>query len=114
MNLDPTHGLDITLAWTDEAGSANSAQSQPKLVNDLDLILIDPNGNQWLGNDFASGFSKQGGTADDVNNVERIKLQPGTFSNSGNWLVKVMHRGGNEQDFSIVITGDMSIQPNRI
>ena len=111
LNLDPTHGLDITLAWTDEAGSANSAQSQPKLVNDLDLILVDPTGNQWLGNDFASGFSKQGGTADDVNNVERIKLQPGTFSNSGNWLVKVMHRGGNEQDFSIVITGDMSIQP---
>lgn len=111
LNLDPSHGLDITLAWTDEAGSANSAQSQSKLVNDLDLILIDPSGNQWLGNDFASGFSTQGGTSDDLNNVERIKIAPGTLSNSGNWLVKVMHRTGNEQDFSIVITGDMSIQP---
>ncbi|RJU84379.1 MAG: hypothetical protein DWB99_00475 [Candidatus Poseidoniales archaeon] len=111
LNLDPSHGIDITLVWTDEAGSANSAQSQSKLVNNLDLILVDPSGNQWLGNDFASGFSKQGGTADDLNNVERIKIAPGTFTNSGNWLVKVMHRGGNEQDFSIVITGDMSIQP---
>ena len=111
LSLDPSHGLDITLVWTDEAGSANSAQSQSKLVNDLDLILIDPAGNQWLGNDFASGFSKQGGTADNLNNVERIKIAPGTLTNSGNWLVKVMHRGGNEQDFSIVITGDMSIQP---
>ena len=111
LDLDPSHGLDITLVWTDEAGSANSAQSQSKLVNDLDLILVDPAGNQWLGNDFSSGFSKQGGTADNLNNVERIKIAPGTLSNTGNWLVKVMHRGGNEQDFSIVITGDMTIQP---
>ena len=110
LNFDPSHGLDITLVWTDEAGSANSAQNQPKLVNDLDLILVDPSGNQWLGNNFASGFSTQAGTADGLNNVERIKLAPDTLSNSGNWLVKVMHRSGNQQDYSIVITGDMSIQ----
>ncbi len=111
LNLDPSHGIDITLVWTDEAGSANSAQSQSKLVNNLDLVLVDPSGNEWLGNDFASGFSVQGGNSDTVNNVERIRIAPGTYTNSGEWLVKVMHRGGSDQDYSIVITADASIQP---
>ena len=111
LNLDPSHGIDITLVWTDEAGSANSAQNQPKLVNNLDLVLVDPSGNEWLGNDFSSGFSSQGGSPDSVNNVERIKIAPGVYSNSGEWLVKVMHRGGSDQDYSIVITADATIQP---
>ena len=62
FSLDSSHGIDITLAWSDEEGSANAAQSTSRLVNDLDLILIDPSGNEWLGNDFASGFSTTGGT----------------------------------------------------
>ena len=111
LNLDPSHGIDITLVWTDEAGSANSAQNQPKLINNLDLVLVDPSGNEWLGNDFSAGFSAQGGSADNVNNVERIKIAPGTYTNSGEWLVKVMHRGGSDQDYSIVITADATIQP---
>jgi len=111
LSLDPSHGIDITLAWTDEAGSANSAQNQPKLINNLDLVLVDPSGNEWLGNDFQQGFSVQGGSPDVINNVERIKIAPGTYSNSGDWLVKVMHRGGSDQDYSIVITADATIQP---
>ena len=111
LSLDPSHGIDITLVWTDEAGSANSAQNQPKLVNNLDLVLVDPSGNEWLGNDFQQGFSVQGGSPDVINNVERIKIAPGVYSNSGDWLVKVMHRGGSDQDYSIVITADATIQP---
>ena len=111
LDLNPSHGIDITLVWSDEAGSANSAQSQSKLVNNLDLILIDPSGNEWLGNDFSSGFSTQGGTADELNNVERIKIAPDTYTNSGKWLVKVMHRSGDTQKYSIVMTADASLQP---
>ncbi len=111
LSLDPSHGIDITLVWTDEAGSANSAQNQPKLINNLDLVLVDPLGNEWLGNDFQQGFSVQGGSHDVINNVERIKIAPGVYSNSGDWLVKVMHRGGSDQDYSIVITADATIQP---
>ena len=109
LDLDPTHGLDITLAWSDEPGSANAAQTNAKLVNDLDLVLIDPDGNQWLGNNFISGYSAQGGVSDSLNNVERIKIGANTQSNTGKWLVQVMHRGGVEQDFSIVMVGDASI-----
>ena len=109
LNLDPASGLEITLAWNDEPGSANSAQSDAKLVNDLDLILIDPDGNQMLGNNFNSGYSVTGGSSDTVNNVERVSIAPNVMTNSGQWLVQVMHRGGIDQDFSIVITGDASI-----
>ena len=105
FSIDPSHGLDLTLAWTDEAGSANAPQSEARLVNNLDLILVDSNGNEWLGNDFSQGYSTTGGTADAVNNVERIRVAPGTLpSGSGDWVVKVLHRGGTDQDFALVMT----------
>jgi uncharacterized membrane protein len=109
LNLDITHGLDITLAWNDEAGSATSSQTDSKLINDLDLIIFDPDGNQWYGNNFNAGFSAVGGSSDIKNNVERVSIAPNTLSNSGQWLVQVIHRGGVDQDFSIVITGDATI-----
>ena len=109
LDLDPANGLDITLAWNDESGSANSLQTDAKLINDLDLVLIDPDGNQLLGNNFNAGYSVAGGISDSLNNVERISLAPNSATNSGQWLVKVMHRGGVNQDFSIVITGDAAL-----
>ena len=109
LTLDPSHGIDITLAWNDDPGSANSPQSEAKLVNDLDLLLTAPNGDTWLGNNFASGFSVAGGTADSINNVERISLAPAIGSTSGQWLVQILHRGGSNQDFSVVMTADASL-----
>ncbi|RJU95518.1 MAG: hypothetical protein DWC10_08095 [Candidatus Poseidoniales archaeon] len=112
FSLDPIHGADITLAWTDEAGSANAPQSESRLVNDLDLVLVAPDGTEWLGNQFAQGFSAAGGTADDVNNVERIRIAPGALSgSSGTWIVKVLHRGGSDQDFALVVTASASPTP---
>ncbi len=112
FSIDPSHGMDLTLVWTDEAGSANAAQSESRLVNNLDLVLVDPNGGEWIGNDFSQGFSVpppngggSSGSADDVNNVERIRIAPGTLnSGSGNWVVKVLHRGGTNQDFALVMS----------
>ncbi|NCG42239.1 MAG: S8 family serine peptidase [Euryarchaeota archaeon] len=111
FDLDPSHGIDITLVWADEAGSANAPQSESRLVNDLDLILVDPSGNEWLGNVFSNGFTQSGGQADDVNNVERIKIALGTSSNSGQWLVKVMHRGGTSQAFGLVMSAKATPNP---
>jgi uncharacterized membrane protein len=111
FDLDPSHGIDITLVWTDEAGSANAPQTESRLVNDLDLILVDPSGNEWLGNVFSNGFTQSGGQADDVNNVERINIAAGTLSNSGQWLVKVMHRGGTSQAFGLVMSTKATPNP---
>ena len=112
FSMDPSHGVDITLAWTDEAGSANAPQSQARLVNNLDLILIDPSGNEWLGNQFASGASTLGGVADDVNNVERIHIPAGSMTaTTGDWILKVVHRGGSTQDFGLVMAAVATPNP---
>ena len=105
FSLDPSHGLDITLAWTDEPGSAIAPQSEARLVNNLDLVLVGPDGTEWLGNDFSQGFTTTGGTADDVNNVERIRVAPGVLpAGSADYVLKVLHRGGTEQDFALVMS----------
>ena len=112
FDLNPAHGVDLTLTWTDEAGSANAPQNQARLVNDLDLILVSPDGTEWLGNNFASGVSVSGGSADTINNVERIRIAPGSLpSSSEAWIVKVMHRGGSTQDFALVMTAVASPTP---
>lgn len=105
FSIDPSHGIDITLAWTDEAGSANAPQNEARLVNNLDLVLVGPGGTEWLGNDFSQGFTTTGGTADDVNNVERIRVAPGVLpSGADDYVLKVLHRGGTQQDFALVMS----------
>ena len=102
--LDMDKGVEITLAWSDEAGSANAEQSQSRLVNDLDLILVGPNGELYRGNVFANGFSTTGGTTDKVNNVERIKIDAGVMTGQGDWVLRVEHKGGIAQKFSLVMS----------
>lgn len=111
FDLDPSHGVDITLAWSDTAGSANAAQSSPRLVNNLDLVMVDPDGNEWLGNDFLNGVSTTGGSADTLNNVERIKVEPNVLTTSGQWQIKVLHSGGVSQKFSLIVVADATPNP---
>jgi hypothetical protein len=40
--------LKFTLAWDDAAASSTTPETQPKLVNDLDLTVIDPHGSTHL------------------------------------------------------------------
>ena len=68
------------MAWNDEDVSSSSLQTSPKLLNDLDLVVIAPDGSTYLGNDFANGVSTVGGSADVVNNLERIRINPTTSS----------------------------------
>ena len=112
FSIDPSHGLDMTLAWTDEAGSAIASQTESRLVNDLDLVLVGPDGTEWLGNDFSQGYSTTGGTADDLNNVERIRVAPGVLpAGTDNYIIKVMHRGGTAQDFALVLSAVATATP---
>ncbi|MEC7150905.1 MAG: S8 family serine peptidase [Candidatus Thermoplasmatota archaeon] len=111
FDLDPSSGIDITLAWSDTPGSAASGTTSTRLINDLDLVLVAPDGTRWLGNDFANGFSSSGGAADDVNNVERIRVSPGVLTGTGAWTVEVHHRGGQAQDFALVVVADASATP---
>ncbi len=40
--------IKVVIAWDDEPGSTTTAETVSKLVNDLDLELIDPDGNKYL------------------------------------------------------------------
>ncbi|MCH1442293.1 MAG: S8 family serine peptidase [Candidatus Poseidoniaceae archaeon] len=111
FDLDGSKGIDITLAWSDAEASANAAQSESRLLNNLDLILIAPDGTSYLGNHFASGVSLTGGTADDLNNIERIRIPAGATTQNGDWMVSVEHKGGNSQRYSIVVAAEATLIP---
>ena len=111
FDLDASKGIDLSVVWSDLEGSANAGQSQPRLMNNLDLILLAPDGTSYLGNNFVNGVSVSGGQADNLNNIERIRLPAGTSTQSGEWMVMVEHRGGGTQRFSIVLAADASLIP---
>jgi hypothetical protein len=96
--------LAITLAFTDWPASV-SAQLAP--VNDLDLEVEGPDG-LFLGNRFdpSLGHSIPGGSADPLNNVERVIREDPT---PGTWTVRV--RGTDvpmgPQGFAVVANGGL-------
>lgn len=48
MTIEEGSGpLKVLIAWDDREGSASSEMTVPKLVNDLDLVLRDPNGAEF-------------------------------------------------------------------
>lgn len=81
--IDALRPLEITMAFTDFAGTVNAANP---VVNDLDLVVVAPNGTQYFGNVFTSGWSSTGGVADAKNNVERVAV-PAPIA--GTWIVRV-------------------------
>ena len=88
--------IKLTLAWDDPAGNPAALQNQPKLVNDLDLRLIAPNGTQftpWTLNPANPGQAAvRNGGNDAVNNVEQVSvLNP----LAGIWTVQVSADVGN-------------------
>ena len=109
FDLDPSSGIDITLAWTDVAGSANAQQNESRLVNDLDLKLTAPDGTIYKGNVIVNGFSVPNGVHDDVNNVERINIAPNSALSSGKWQLTVSHAGGLDQAYALVVTADATL-----
>lgn len=117
---DGTSELKIVIAWDDEPGSTLTAETASKLVNDLDLELIDPAGNKhlpWV-LDTLPVEANPGQTGDDPittadirpaykaedhrNNVEMATVcRPA----SGNWTIRIRAHdlpNGNPQSYSLV------------
>jgi len=82
--------LRITLVYSDFPGE--------QLVNNLNLLVFDPNGNARIGNDFSNA-----GVFDDLNNVEGVRE---TNAMAGDWTVSVVASDVTigPQDFALVIT----------
>lgn len=102
-----SHQFKATLVWMDKEGDFISAK---KLVNDLDLVVIGPNG-EFHGNDFSSPYNSD---KDNTNNVEQVVIENPM---QGQYVVKVS--GENipfpDQSYALVITYASMMPPiNRI
>jgi len=91
---DTSMPMKVTLTWVDPPGTPGSGSA---LVNNLDLIVQDPSGKIYYGNDF----NGQGKT-DDKNNTEQVSIP---VSQTGEYIIKVQAAkiglaGG--QDFALV------------
>jgi hypothetical protein len=79
--------LQVTLAWDDEPGAVNA---NPALVNNLDLILVEPDGTTthlpWVLDPINPASNASTGT-DSVNNVEQVAVNSPT---AGTWEVRVI------------------------
>ena len=97
--------LKVVLVWSDEASTTLASRH---LVNDLDLILEGPNG-PFLGNVFTHGESTPGGVADDLNNVEVIRLSDVP---PGAWTARIIAREipAPPQGFALVVVGRVEPQ----
>ncbi|MEO6595500.1 MAG: S8 family serine peptidase [Planctomycetota bacterium] len=97
--------LEVTLAFTDFAGTVNS--SNP-VVNDLDLLVTAPNGVQYRGNAFSGGWSLAGSlVVDTKNNVERVAVLSPI---AGTWTFQVTATAVPQgpQGFGLCATGMIS------
>eukprot|EP00742_Colponemidia_sp_Colp-10_P015196 GILJ01017325.1.p1 GENE.GILJ01017325.1~~GILJ01017325.1.p1 ORF type:complete len:1675 (-),score=261.66 GILJ01017325.1:80-4660(-) len=94
--------LKMTLVWTDPPASPASAVT---LINNLDLVLILPNGTAIYGNNDVFATNQ---TADFLNNVEKISLSSPPI---GRYSVKVIGAKipQGPQQYALVVTGRMDL-----
>ena len=78
--------LKLTLAWDDLAAVEGPGK---KLLNDLDLVVIDPNGNEhfpWTLDPAQPELPATRTQPDRLNNLEQVVVDDPT---PGEWIVKV-------------------------
>lgn len=74
--------MKVTLAWDDKEATANA---NPTLVNDLDLVVFDPSNNRrypWTLNHLAPSAPAVQTQEDHINNIEQVEVQsppPGVY-----------------------------------
>ena len=103
--------IRVTLVWTDPAATVSAPaldSTTPKLVNDLDVALLDIGGgvtvSPWILNRALPGNAATRG-ANHVDNVEQIDLASAPL---GTYQVTVSHTGGltnGSQNYSLVWRG---------
>ena len=78
--------LKITLAWDDAPGTPNVS---PALVNDLDLVVIDPSGNRhypWTIPLGSPGSPAVKTAEDHLNNIEQVQVDN---PEAGRWSIEI-------------------------
>lgn len=94
--------VKVSVVWTDYPG-AQFAETE--LVNDLDLVVVAPDGTTtYVGNVFSGGASVTGGAPDRLNVEEQVLLP---VSERGWYTVRVdgYNVPSGPQPFAVVVTG---------
>ncbi len=121
-NVTTTEPLRITLVWSDPKASGSA---QVALVNNLDLEVVDPQGNVYRGNaNFSNAYSQpaNGAAFDNRNPVEAVYIaspSAGTYTARiiganvpGNGSRQIIAQPGNQpidsnrQGYALVATGN--------
>lgn len=93
--------LRLTMAYSDAPAAAYASRT---LVNDLDLVMVAPNGTRYNGNDWTGPFND---SHDRTNPVEGIEISTPSV---GIW--KIIVEGYNvpmkKQHYALVASGDIS------
>lgn len=103
INADTSSEVRITLVWTDPP--ADDA-ALIRLVNNLDLVVVDNTGKAYVGNQF-DPTSNDGVTMllpDSSNNVEHVAL---TLASAGKITIQVIgkHVPVGPQNYALVVSG---------
>ncbi len=98
--------IEATLVYTDRESSLTATKN---LVNNLNLIVTDPLGKIYNGNDFAQPFND---TTDSTNNVERILIQ-NNIAGRYQFTIQGVNIPFGPQSFAIVVTYDKYQPPKK-
>lgn len=103
--------LRATICWTDLQGTIGSPSLNnrtPKLVNDLDLRIVDQAGNTYYPYKLDPENPSAAATTDSKNSVDNVEHIFIDAPEAGSYTIIVDHVGtisGGEQIFSLVISG---------
>lgn len=122
--------LAATLCWTDPAGSPVGDLlnvTTPTLVNDLDLRLIGPDGAHYPFRLDRANPAAAATTGDNaVDNVEQVRVKPGSGATTGTFQIAVTHKrpllgdstgggggagGQAAQWYSLIVSGQTAPAP---
>lgn len=114
VTTDGTTSLKAAIAWTDPAGNTVSTDDSkiPVLVNDLDLRIIRPNGDEifpWaLNKDFVNLYAARRDNDVDPIEVVEYKGAASGVAAAGTYIIRVTHKGSltnGNQKFSLIVSG---------
>ena len=108
---DEEEVLRATLVWTDPPGLINQLgldDATPTLIHDLDLKLIDPDGNEFFPFSLVRNTPLSPATASGPNRVDNVEVVSPRAARAGQWRVQVTaptFRPNESQRFALVVSG---------
>ena len=116
FDWDGVQAIRATLCWTDPPATAVSGldNPSPRLINDLDLRIVDPNGTIYMPFVLHLSSPADAATTGDntADNVEQVLIAAPVLP--GSYTVQVSHKGSltnGEQYYSLILSGQFLPEP---